>query len=220
MSSQPSSSKPEGVSKCRYTTSALSKGTATLQEGITRGTMADDENNKTQAEEDRLLMPPPPRPAARQTRSSPQKGSPQKGSPRKTTEFTMTLRSQKKKNKNKDKPGSVAASTDTTTGTDATEANDNADSEKPEDGTKESEDDTKEQEDDLPPIKPLTEQERLLLPGIRINDPVPDPTWLFETMTPEEAELWRELAPQAGDRMLTVDEVDKLCDEFYKESRE
>ncbi|KAI8724460.1 hypothetical protein NCS52_00015200 [Fusarium sp. LHS14.1] len=194
--------------------------------------MADDKNTKMQAEEDRLLMPPPSRPTTRQTRSSPQKGSPQKGSPqkgspqkgspqkgspRKTDEFTMTLRSQKSKNKKKGKgkkkPEPVAASADTDTDTDATEANDNVDSEGPDD-------DTKEQEDDLPPIEPLTEQERLLFPGIRINDPEPEPTWLFETMTPEEAELWRELAPQAGDRMLTVDEVDKLCDEFYKESRE
>ncbi|KAI8692580.1 hypothetical protein NCS56_00015000 [Fusarium sp. Ph1] len=206
MSSRPSFSNPQGVSKCRYTTSALSKRAATLQRGITGGTMADDENTKAQAEEDRLLMPPPPRPATRRTRSSPQKASPQK-----TAEFTMKLRP--RKNKKKDKPEPVATTTDTITGTDATDANDKPDTKKPEDDTKESEDETKKPEDDLPPIKPLNRRERLLFPGIM-------PTWLFETMTPEEVELWRELAPQTGDRMLTVDEVDKLCEEFYREPRE
>ncbi|KAH7250720.1 hypothetical protein B0J15DRAFT_550492 [Fusarium solani] len=202
MSSRPSYSKPQGVSKCRYTTSALPKGTATLQKGITRGTMADDENTKTQAEEDRLLMPPPPRPATRRTRSSPKKASPQK-----TAEFTMKLRPRKNKNKDKPEPVATTTDTDTNTGTDATDANDNTDTKKPEDDTKESEDDTKKPEDeDLPPLKPLNWRERLLFPGIM--------------PTPEEVELWRELAPQAGDRMLTVDEVDKLCEEFYKESRE
>ncbi|KAM6538281.1 hypothetical protein FALCPG4_000156 [Fusarium falciforme] len=194
MSSRPSSSKPQGISKCRYTTSALSKGTATLQKGITGGTMADDENTKTQADEDRLLMPPPPRPATRRTRSSPKKASPQK-----TAEFTMKLRP--RKNKSKDKTELVATTTGTNNDTDNTD-------------TKKAKDDTKKPEDeDLPPIKPLNRRERLLFPGIM-------PTWLFETMTPEEVELWRELASQAGDRMLTVDEVDKLCEEFYKESRE
>ncbi|UPK97898.1 hypothetical protein LCI18_008833 [Fusarium solani-melongenae] len=211
MPSRPRSSKPQGVSKCRYTTSALPKGTATLQKGITRGTVADDENNKTQAEEDRILMPPPPRPATPRTRSSPNKASPQK-----IAEFTMKLRPRENRNKDNPEPVATTTGTDANTGTDATDASDKPDTKKPEDDTKESDGDTKKPEDeDLPPIKPLTRRERLLFPGI-----LPKYTWLFETMTPEEVELWRELAPQAGDRMLTVDEVDNLCDEFYKESRE
>lgn len=165
--------------------------------------MADDENTKTQAEEDRLLMPPPPRPATRRTRSSPKKASPQK-----IAEFTMKLRS--RNNKDKDKPEPVGTTSDTgaNTGTDAKDANDNTDTKKP-DG------DTKKPEDVIPAIKPLTRRERLLFPGI-----LPEHTWLFETMTPEEVELWRKLESEAGDHMLTVDEVDKLCDEFYKESQE
>ena len=166
--------------------------------------MADDENTKTQAEEDRLLMPPPPRPATHRTRSSPNKASPQKAA-----EFTMKLRPRKNKNKDNPEPVATTTNTDINTGTDATDANDKPDTKKPEDDTKESED------EDLPPIKPLSRRERLLFPGI-----MPTSRWLFETMIPEEVELWRELAPQAGDGMLTVDEVDNLCEEFYKESRD
>ncbi|RTE69266.1 hypothetical protein BHE90_016349 [Fusarium euwallaceae] len=195
--------------------------------------MADNENTKTQAEEDRLLMPPHPLPATDQTRSSPKKGSPQK-----TAGTSMTLRPRKNKNKNKPEPEPVATATITGTDTaDTTGTNDNTDTKKPEDDTKESEDstkkleddtkpeddtkkseeDTKPEEDDLPPIEPFNWRERLLFPGIIITEPR---VWYDVPMSPKMKELWRKVAPQAGDRMLTVDEVDKLCDEFYKESRE
>ncbi|RSL64311.1 hypothetical protein CEP54_004774 [Fusarium duplospermum] len=197
--------------------------------------MADNENTKAQAEEDRLLMPPPPLPTTRRIRSSPKKGSPQK-----TAGTSMTLRPRKNKNKGKGKgkvePEPVATTTGTdtadNTGThdtaDTTGTNENTDTKEPEDdnkkledvtktedGTEKPDDATKKPEDDLPPIKPLNWRERLLFPGIM------EPTVYYDVpMSAEVRELWRALAPQAGDRMLTVDEVDKLCDEFYKESRE
>lgn len=100
---------------------------------------------------------------------------------------TMTLRS--RKNKRKVEPEGVVTTTEDTTDTTDT---------------------TKKPEDDLPPIKPLTKAERRIFPGIELGPR------LFETMTPEEVELWRELEPQAGDHTLTVEEVDKLCDALYR----
>ncbi|KAJ4320317.1 hypothetical protein N0V84_005918 [Fusarium piperis] len=186
MSSQPSSSKPQGVTKCRYTTSALSKrAIAISKQGSTRGIMADNGNAITQAQADRLLMPPPRRPDT--PRRKPKRASPNKTKSKNTG--TVALRS--RKNKDKDEPEPVATTTETTTKT------------------------TK-KEDDLPSIEPLTEEEKLLFHGIE-QDPIEQDPRPIKTMTPEEGELWRELEPQAGDRMLTVDEVDKMCDDFYKE---
>ncbi|KAM0428576.1 hypothetical protein ACHAPT_006937 [Fusarium lateritium] len=64
-------------------------------------------------------------------------------------------------------------------------------------------------EKELPEIEPLNRDELLLFPIYNSLSRAP-------TMTLEGARLWSELAPQAGESLMTNEEVAKLCDEFYK----